>query len=268
MAILKKKWGKTKPPLGARHNPSHPLSRGLVGHWLMNEKSGGFAYDCVNNITGSLAGSASWNPGLFGPALNFTGASGDSLNLGSPAKLRMETTLTVAAWICPRTSFAGNARIYSHGDVASPPFNEYAMLTAASGAIRFECTTNVTNDYTALDSNGLLPLDTWSHAAITYDGANMRIYLKGREDNSTAKTGTISTADNDSFIGGQDANVFTGLISDVRVYNRTLTAPEIAWLYAEPFADMIQIRTPLTKKPAAFKAAWAYRATQIVGGAF
>lgn len=38
-----------KPLLGEQINWSHPLARGLVGVWLINEGSGGILYDATNN---------------------------------------------------------------------------------------------------------------------------------------------------------------------------------------------------------------------------
>jgi hypothetical protein len=71
---------------------------------------------------------------------------------------------------------------------------------------------------------------TWHHAAFTYDGKDLRVYLDGRQVAATAvnrprKPGTLPLA-----IGRrQDAyTYFRGDVDEVRLYSRALTAAEIA----------------------------------------
>jgi hypothetical protein len=75
-----------------------------------------------------------------------------------------------------------------------------------------------------------LPINTWTHLAVTYDGANLRLYVNGTQVASTPRTATMAvTADplqigSDAFYGQH----FTGRIDEVRVYNIALAAPQIA----------------------------------------
>ena len=67
--------------------------------------------------------------------------------------------------------------------------------------------------------------------ATTYDGANQRLYVNGNLVASRAQTGAIVVSNSPLRIGGD--TVFTGefyrgLIDDVRVYSRALTASEIS----------------------------------------
>ncbi len=52
-----------KPPLGIPVNWSHPLSRGLVGCWLMNEGSGNLTYDLSGRDHAIITGSPEWKDG-------------------------------------------------------------------------------------------------------------------------------------------------------------------------------------------------------------
>jgi hydrogenase maturation factor HypE len=74
-----------------------------------------------------------------------------------------------------------------------------------------------------------LALNTWTHLAATYDGANMRIYVNGVQVGSRAQTGNMLTSNRTLRIGGNSiwGEYFNGLIDDVRVYNRALSATEI-----------------------------------------
>ena len=78
-----------------------------------------------------------------------------------------------------------------------------------------------------------IPLNTWTHLATTYDGANLRYYVNGVLVGTTAGTGTINAANGALRIGGNNSaplgqgEWFKGLIDEVRIYNRALTAAEI-----------------------------------------
>ena len=73
-----------------------------------------------------------------------------------------------------------------------------------------------------------LSLNTWYFAAVTYsDSTGWKLYLNGREDGTSATTTTF-TGNQEIVIGAYSSgNNFTGRISNIQVYNRTLTATEI-----------------------------------------
>ena len=71
----------------------------------------------------------------------------------------------------------------------------------------------------------------WSHLAVTYDGANLRFYVNGTQASTQARTGSIATSTGPLRIGGNASwasEFLTGRIDEVRVYNRALTAAQIA----------------------------------------
>jgi hypothetical protein len=73
------------------------------------------------------------------------------------------------------------------------------------------------------------PVQRWSHVAVTYDGARLRLYDDGREVSSRATTGTISRTPNPLWIGGNRpyGEYFRGVIDEVRVYDRVLGPHEL-----------------------------------------
>jgi hypothetical protein len=75
-----------------------------------------------------------------------------------------------------------------------------------------------------------LTLNIWSHVAATYDGATLRLYVNGTQVSSRAVTGNIAVSTGQVRIGGNNVwgEYFAGLIDEVRIYNRALTATEIA----------------------------------------
>ncbi|MNC93844.1 hypothetical protein D3C83_105630 [compost metagenome] len=75
----------------------------------------------------------------------------------------------------------------------------------------------------------------WYHAAATYDGATMRLYLNGVLVASMSKTGSVAASASVPVTIGRspEGSAFTqmsGALDDLRIYNRGLSAAEIAAL--------------------------------------
>lgn len=75
----------------------------------------------------------------------------------------------------------------------------------------------------------------WRHIVITYDGAVEKAYVDGAHVESRTRSGSISyPAIKDSYIGkyvGGSYGATDAYISDVRVYNTTLSADDVTRLY-------------------------------------
>jgi hypothetical protein len=96
-------------------------------------------------------------------------------------------------------------------------------------------------DYTAESDKDAVERDEWVHVAGTYDGNSVKAYVNGEvvaEDND-ANSNVIpflSQDTNDLAIGSKPEatdNPFKGIIDDVRVYDRGLTAAEIGYLASD-----------------------------------
>ena len=98
---MPKKWT-FKPPLGAKVNFSHPLAKGLVGLWLMNEGGGNKVYDLSGNENhGTLTNmdpATDWVGGKDGPAIDFDG-SDDYVDMGDVDTLEGLNAMSVCLWV-------------------------------------------------------------------------------------------------------------------------------------------------------------------------
>ena len=101
-------------------------------------------------------------------------------------------------------------------------------LYSNSSASRPEGYVHVTTD-TAASGTSALALNTWTHLAVSYDGTTLRLYVNGVQAGSRALTGPIAASTGSLRIGGNAVwgEYFKGLIDEVRVYNRALSAGEI-----------------------------------------
>jgi len=87
-------------------------------------------------------------------------------------------------------------------------------------------------------SSGDLVPNTWYHAAAAYDGTAMRLYLNGTEVGSVAKSGTMAAnaAVNANIGRNPDgSNYFSGLLDEIKLFDRGLSAAEIALLAGPEF---------------------------------
>jgi hypothetical protein len=75
-----------------------------------------------------------------------------------------------------------------------------------------------------------LPLNTWTHLAVTYDGSVIRLYKNGVQVSTLNYIGSILTSTGSLSIGGNSVwtnETFNGRIDEVRIYNGALAAAEI-----------------------------------------
>lgn len=198
---------------------------GLVAHYAFDEGQGLAVDDSTpNKNAGQIKGDTAWVKGISGMALSFNGTNGyvevpasDSLDLKNG---------TIEAWVYARTSsggisFAPSGRWEDQRFVCSLGFREPPLLCVAVGDGKAY---NVSQ-------GGVLPVKQWCHVAVTCDGKSIVYYLNGAALMSVRQTVTPVTKGVPLAIGkdcGLGPDFFNGIIDEVSVYNRALSADEIA----------------------------------------
>ena len=78
-------------------------------------------------------------------------------------------------------------------------------------------------------SNTALNQDQWYHVAVTWDGTNIKFYLNGALDATSAFTSGVPSASRQPYIGKVDNNTayMNGKIDELRIYNYALSQSEI-----------------------------------------
>ncbi len=86
-----------------------------------------------------------------------------------------------------------------------------------------------TNGNKNIFGTSVLPVNTWTHLASTFDGSTVRLFVNGVQVATLAQTSPLSVTTATLQIGADayTGENFAGLIDEVRVYNRALSAAEI-----------------------------------------
>jgi hypothetical protein len=221
------------------------LTKGLVGYWTFDGKdiglSGTRAKDLSgNNNHGTLTNGPARIEGKVGQALNFNGTS-TYINAGHNASLGNLGPSTYSAWIYPRSfGGGGTGKIISKNDGNDKFAFGVDNIDVTAGLEVFILGTGANID--AFTSNNAINLNRWQFVTAVYNGSTnasgVSFYVNGvlvSHGGSETNLGTPRIDDStiDLKIGdiGDGSRVFDGLIDDVRIYNRALSAGEVNKLY-------------------------------------
>ena len=194
---------------------------GLVAAYGFETGTGPTAVDDSGNFNDGSLGSAVWaTQGRFGNALDFNGS--DALvTVPDSASLDLSTGMTLEAWVYPTAALSGwRDVIFKSTDIYYLEASSSRSRGPAGGG---------TFSASPLFGGGSVPVATWTHLALTYDQATLRLYVGGVEVASRAETAPIESSTGPLSIGG-DADFgqyFEGIIDEVRIYNRALSGAEI-----------------------------------------
>jgi hypothetical protein len=67
----------------------------------------------------------------------------------------------------------------------------------------------------------------------------MDLYVDGKPDASKSASGSLNVSAVNVYIGGSATQSFNGLVDDVRIYDRALSADEIRTSYFGPATDLV-----------------------------
>jgi hypothetical protein len=207
---------------------------GLVTLYHFDENSDFTAGDSSGNGNDGTIHGASWTNGISGYALEFDG-SGDYVDCGEDASLKITTNITVSAWILPNALENSDKFVSNFGYVGGGSSTGYELAMDSATDARFRVRdTSVVYDISSFAGN-------WTHLVGTNDGSYSRFYVNGVEVDSNP-VGNPLAATYGLRIGmhGQSGGGwFNGTIDEVRIYNRALTQEEILELYSNPGGEQI-----------------------------
>ena len=171
-------------------------------------------------------------PGKIGTALDFCRTTSyGSLPAGIASSLNGDWA--ISTWIKP-AALTHWSRVFDFGTGQS--VNMFLTLNAGGAGPRFVITNSGAGAEQRLTYGGQnFPLNQWSNVVVSVSGTSAKMYLNGTvvatNDNMTLKPSALGNTTR-NYLGKSQYNdpAYDGAIDDFAIYNRALTASEIAAL--------------------------------------
>ena len=189
--------------------------------------SGTYYLEVVDDVTGCISTDQSFDV-LIAPqnALNFDGID-DIVGLGNDASFNIGTSFSFETWVRVESLPVGkNALIFNKWQSG---LEDKILAISPTGNVVF----SLFNIF-SLNSISAVPLDTWVHLAVTYDGSDARIFIDGTEDASMAASGDVADGTGSMYLGGNgdgrptgEFAYLDGTLEEARFWNVARTATEI-----------------------------------------
>src|SRR5262249_11718354 len=170
---------------------------GLVAYWKFDEGSGTTVSDSSGNgNTGTLINGPLWTAGRVGNALFFDGID-DNVTVPDSNSLDLSNSFTLSAWVNPVSTFTDfrsilvkNYTYYLYASVAGYCGDGSPLGGFDMGAAQTICQPSP------------LPINTWTHLAVTYNGSTLTFYRDGVAITTSTVSGTFSPTTGTLQIGG------------------------------------------------------------------
>lgn len=199
---------------------------GLVFGW-----NGSTRYDYIGGIAGTLYGgliAGNNQSGFFDN--NATAFDGSDDYIQTPA-ITFNPSFTFSAWFNPSSSVILYGAVVTNLNHSAPPSG--MSIIPASSLVRISYG-NGTAYPSYFVTTSEIVLNQWSHAVVSYDGTNTKLYVNGILKDSR-NIPLVSPASQVIRIGiwavSHGDYFFNGTIDEVHVWNRALNSGEIQNLY-------------------------------------
>jgi tetratricopeptide (TPR) repeat protein len=213
-------------------NPRSFSTGRMAAWWKFDENSGKTTTDSSGNgHNGLLMGNPKWQPsgGKIDGALDCDG-DGDYIKIDHESSFDFREEITVAAWVNFTEVPVEWTPIVTKGNSA------WRLVTYRAERKFHFAVAGPSFIGSGIFGKTQVAPGEWHHVAGTYDGATIRLYVDGREEEKPTEYDAGLMANNcDVFIGGNSEkpeHYWHGLIDDVRIYSYALSEAEIEALHA------------------------------------
>jgi hypothetical protein len=206
--------------LGGAFDRNFP-SGGMVSRW----SGEGNAKDSTGKHHGRVVGSVRYAKGISGQAFSLDGRA--YIDMGNPAGLRITGSQTIAMWLKPaRLGLRQNPlakAVGGEGVINLEPKGSVNYYYGVSGGRN--------TPYDSISAGAGIKIGKWTHIALVRDfkARKLRWYINGVLKRETVPKFTTAKASSHSlYIGKGYVNNFSGLIDEVCIWGRALTAAEVS----------------------------------------
>jgi hypothetical protein len=226
----------SKPPVGARPIPTHPLARGLIGAWLFNDGWGNLVSDSLGGPAHLVDADGSalvllWKPGIHGPALYCTAWSwGEYPGAKDTWKMQQMGDLTIVAGFCATPGGGSGwerlmAKSWNTGFWTgrwNGSVNEWGGGVCGVNSMHVTLTEGQWHQL-VLRRQG-------TNQSIWGDGGRVRDYATGCPTNLTSQSVNVRFGA-ETWVG----EPFVGYLDYGYIYNRSISNIECAMIWGDPF---------------------------------
>lgn len=206
-------------------------TNGLVAWWAMDENRSTLLDRSLNGNDVTVIGFVNYTPsGKINGALDFNGGANGLAPYANDTSSLDVNKITVAAWIHADADDQDIIRKWE----TSGNQRSWAMTVTQNNKVRFF----VSPDGTAASAKNVTSTSSvttfsWRFVVATYNGSQMKIYVDGVNENTTALTGNIFNSNSSVKIGDNliEQYDYFGQMDEIRIYNRSLSAGEISEMY-------------------------------------
>ncbi len=156
-------------------------------------------------------------------AASFNGTT-SYVDIPDNAELNPTTAITLEAWVYPLANDGCNCIVGKNWNTSY-----WFGLNCGGGKLRFY----PKGFSSQVNGNGVIPLNTWTHVAATYDGTSTKLYINGQLDATSALNNGPLVVNTDPLYIGCDRDGATrqyfwnGYIDNVRIWNVARTETQI-----------------------------------------
>ena len=188
------------------------------------------AKDIVNGHNGYALNGVQYGAGKVGQAFSFDGVN--EVMIPTNANLNANV-FSLSVWVNPSQIDADYSKIINKS-------GSYAIELMADGRLAYYITgaSGLPGDSGAGRTYGgaTIPLNQWTHVALTYDGSRARTYINGRVSREiVGLTGNVAINTSTFVIGSEQGltgtQKFDGKIDEVQYFGRALTPTEMRTIY-------------------------------------
>lgn len=236
--------------------PAFAATNDYVNYWSFDDAGGRSVADAAGGQNGVLTGTSTgfgWAGGKVGTALSMDGLTGESVVLLNGFLKGSQGSISV--WFKLDALSYGNIIFSGKSTTDNNIYVAFLVDHDGRPVLQFRDTTSG-NDRKVQGAK-LLNKNEWYNVVLTANGLTYRVYVNGEEINVAGdNTGRwLPDLTNQTFqyrIGSLDATpmngVFTGILDELKIYNRALSFDEVTTLYNEGNAGGPTV--PLAIRPA------------------
>jgi hypothetical protein len=236
------------------------VTNGLAAYWTFDEGSGTQAADSSGQgNTATLLNGTGWASGVVGSgALSFDGVNA-SASVADSSSLEITGDLTIALWIKHNALPATNSWMMylwkGQNNQESYGFGAYNDSSGCRLSFEFLDTTGTLQYFSQGTGLPLAGTGSWVHVAVVLDHTHQQLlfFNHGQQVSVSAMPQSMASMASPLVIGQQSMSGYTfpmnGLIDDLRIYNRALSASEVSALAALPSMGNLLPVPPALSRP-------------------